>query len=98
MLAELKKKKKEKKSYQPLPKAHEILHDWPPFPQPEDEGRGGLKNASLQVYYSSTFHFQSRHTFVTKKLLKAQFQGILCMWIKLGLFFPAPRSPHPPPA
>lgn len=40
---------------------------------------GVLNNALLQVYYSSTFHFQSRHTFVTKKLLKAQFQGILCM-------------------
>lgn len=37
------------------------------------------RNAMLLFYYSSAFHFQSGHAFVTKTLLKAQLWGALCI-------------------
>lgn len=45
------------------------------------------RNAMLRLYYSSAFHFQSGHAFVTKTLLKAQLWGALCT---------EPSWSHPP--
>lgn len=61
---------------------HLVTFGGPPtLPRGAEEWTILSKKAVLRACYSSTFHFQSGHTFVTQKLLKARFQGILCRGI-----------------